>query len=113
MMAQRVFNAINAGLKISTKYNDLFFEELVRADTTITYYYNQDGKIHNTHGPAIVTRENGIVTRQKFVCRGVAYDDLIQSLVDSQSIELLTDDSGEITFSETDKFTITMAMEVE
>lgn len=110
MHAQRIFNALNAGLAISSKYTGLFFEDIKRDTTVITYYYNSDGKVHNDDGPAIVTRVDGLVTCQKFVSRGDDITDTIEDLKEQGAISGGLSSDGEYIFSDADKFTIGLSL---
>lgn len=110
MYATRVFDPINAGLIESAKYPGLFYEIATQGKKQITYYYNTNGQIHNLSGPAIVTTIDGVVTDQKFVKAGNDYTSIVNELKAANVLELIPTDNGEFVFSESDLFTIGIAV---
>lgn len=119
MKSNRVFNALNAGLSISTKYKDLFFDTAWKGDLEIITYYNENGKLHNEQGPAIVhrahrTSHSGVKTvdtaRQYFYVNGIDRSAEIHELINAGAIGQHGWDEGCYNFDAADQFTIAMAL---
>lgn len=110
MSTNAILNALNASLVMSSRYPGLLLDKTERTDgSTLYYYYNQNGKLHNDAGPAVVVfNKHDLVETELWYHEGEHVSVAIKEIIEEAGIERCND--GFYNLTEAEQLTIAMAL---